>query len=197
MSVLTFVQLDFLNVLFTPPLLNRHDLPISRRVRPLPNGLRRQVRQKTNKQCCYCGDRIENDFHCDHVVPYSRGGPSTYENLVPSCPECNRAKSDKTPKQWSRFIERHTEINRRYRAGETPPLTFAKVCREQGIGLRLAASLVDQSPRAIESMYLGFNAAPAWMLLRVLESLDVPWKWNDRYRDARDRAELDAERTAA
>lgn len=31
-------------------------------------------------------------FNLDHVVPHSAGGPDTVENLVVSCPTCNRKK---------------------------------------------------------------------------------------------------------
>lgn len=34
-------------------------------------------------------------FEADHVVPYSRGGPTIVGNLLTSCRRCNRAKSDR------------------------------------------------------------------------------------------------------
>ena len=37
---------------------------------------------------------------CDHVVPVSRGGSSTFDNLVTACLACNLAKSTMTPKEW-------------------------------------------------------------------------------------------------
>jgi 5-methylcytosine-specific restriction endonuclease McrA len=37
---------------------------------------------------------------CDHVVPVSRGGSSTLDNLVTACLACNLAKSTMTPKEW-------------------------------------------------------------------------------------------------
>jgi hypothetical protein len=35
-------------------------------------------------------------FHIEHIVPSSRGGPSTPDNLALSCPGCNLHKSDRT-----------------------------------------------------------------------------------------------------
>ena len=33
----------------------------------------------------------------DHVIPKSRGGPSTWENLVCACMRCNNRKNNRTP----------------------------------------------------------------------------------------------------
>ena len=35
----------------------------------------------------------------DHVVPRSRGGGSTWENLVACCFKCNNKKGDRTPQE--------------------------------------------------------------------------------------------------
>lgn len=40
--------------------------------------------------CAYCQDRPHE--HWDHVVPLSKGGPHTLNNLVPSCGHCNHTK---------------------------------------------------------------------------------------------------------
>ena len=48
--------------------------------------------------CKYCGQ--ENSFHCDHVVPRSRGGTSIPENLVASCKSCNSSKKDRPLSEW-------------------------------------------------------------------------------------------------
>ncbi|MBO0608357.1 HNH endonuclease [Myceligenerans salitolerans] len=44
--------------------------------------------------CAYCGGPADT---VDHVVPRSRGGPSTWLNLVAACYECNSFKADRTP----------------------------------------------------------------------------------------------------
>ncbi|WP_395962609.1 HNH endonuclease [Brachybacterium sp. Z12] len=33
----------------------------------------------------------------DHILPVSRGGPSSWTNLVSACKECNNRKADRTP----------------------------------------------------------------------------------------------------
>ena len=49
-------------------------------------------------RCQYCGRRLDaTDLTLDHVIPRSRGGLSTWENLVTACKDCNHRKADKTP----------------------------------------------------------------------------------------------------
>src|SRR5512142_2897182 len=48
--------------------------------------------------CQYCGSRMQRaDLNLDHVVPRSRGGATTWENVVCSCVPCNLRKGGRTP----------------------------------------------------------------------------------------------------
>lgn len=48
--------------------------------------------------CQYCGKHFtRTDLNLDHVNPRSRGGVSTWENVVTSCIPCNRRKAGRTP----------------------------------------------------------------------------------------------------
>jgi 5-methylcytosine-specific restriction endonuclease McrA len=48
--------------------------------------------------CQYCGARLPRvDLNLDHVVPRSRGGATTWENVVCSCVPCNLRKGGRTP----------------------------------------------------------------------------------------------------
>ena len=50
--------------------------------------------------CQYCGRRRpRSELNLDHVLPRSRGGRSTWENVVCSCVDCNRRKGGRTPEQ--------------------------------------------------------------------------------------------------
>jgi len=51
--------------------------------------------------CQYCGHRDELTF--DHVIPRSKGGQTTWENVVAACSPCNLAKGDKLPRQVNMF----------------------------------------------------------------------------------------------
>lgn len=52
-------------------------------------------------RCYYCGEKVSNDFHIDHVIPLSRGGTDSPDNLVITCPTCNLRKSSKLPHEWA------------------------------------------------------------------------------------------------
>lgn len=51
--------------------------------------------------CCqYCACAVKvSDFTYDHVLPVSKGGKTTWENIVVACVSCNQKKQDKTPEQ--------------------------------------------------------------------------------------------------
>ena len=49
-------------------------------------------------RCQYCGVRCTIDeLTYDHVIPRSKGGHTTWENIVSACYDCNRDKSNRTP----------------------------------------------------------------------------------------------------
>lgn len=48
--------------------------------------------------CVYCGDAFpSHDLTFDHVIPRSRGGHTTWENVVSACAPCNLKKGGRTP----------------------------------------------------------------------------------------------------
>lgn len=47
--------------------------------------------------CAYCGTPCQS---WDHVMPMSRGGANTLDNLVPCCWPCNTWKRARTPEEW-------------------------------------------------------------------------------------------------
>ncbi|GAA3059107.1 MULTISPECIES: HNH endonuclease [Actinomycetes] len=54
---------------------------------------RRGVLRRDQRRCAYCSRPAAT---VDHVIPRSRGGNSTWENLVACCGPCNVRKGDKT-----------------------------------------------------------------------------------------------------
>jgi 5-methylcytosine-specific restriction endonuclease McrA len=53
---------------------------------------------RDQNRCQYCGRQFpRSELNLDHVVPRSRGGTSTWENVVCSCHRCNRLKGGHTP----------------------------------------------------------------------------------------------------
>ena len=47
-----------------------------------------------NNRCAYCLTK-SGSLEMDHMIPVSKGGGSTQENIVPACKKCNRRKSNK------------------------------------------------------------------------------------------------------
>ena len=59
---------------------------------------RRNIFVRDGFTCQYCMARPGvRELNLDHVVPRSRGGRSSWENLVTSCRDCNLDKGDATP----------------------------------------------------------------------------------------------------
>ncbi len=55
---------------------------------------RRTVFARDGHICQYCGARAES---IDHIIPRSRGGTHTWENVVAACRRCNSRKENRLP----------------------------------------------------------------------------------------------------
>ncbi|MBN2507903.1 MAG: HNH endonuclease [Verrucomicrobia bacterium] len=59
---------------------------------------RHNIFERDRNTCQYCGRVFDRkDLNLDHVTPRDRGGPTTWENIVCSCVECNTLKANRTP----------------------------------------------------------------------------------------------------
>jgi 5-methylcytosine-specific restriction endonuclease McrA len=65
---------------------------------------RRAVFARDDWTCQYCGARSQ--LTVDHVIPRSKGGGSTWDNIVASCAPCNRRKGDALPRQAGMRLNR-------------------------------------------------------------------------------------------
>jgi hypothetical protein len=59
---------------------------------------RHLVFKRDKHTCQYCGRR-SGPMTLDHVMPQSRGGEDTWENLVAACASCNGLKANRTPEE--------------------------------------------------------------------------------------------------
>jgi len=59
---------------------------------------RYEIFARDDYTCQYCGVR-NHDITLDHIVPRSRQGRHTWENLVCACGRCNRRKAGRTPQE--------------------------------------------------------------------------------------------------
>jgi 5-methylcytosine-specific restriction endonuclease McrA len=65
--------------------------------RPLPLT-RRNVFQRDGHRCQYCGTTRE-PLSIDHVLPRSRGGADSWDNVTTACLSCNVRKGNRTPRE--------------------------------------------------------------------------------------------------
>lgn len=65
---------------------------------------RRGVFARDGHRCQYCGAHAES---IDHVIPRSKGGEHTWENVVAACRPCNVRKGDRLLHSTSMELRRH------------------------------------------------------------------------------------------
>lgn len=58
---------------------------------------RQNIFKRDNHRCQYCGTTEE--LTLDHVIPKSRGGKTSWDNLATACKRCNSRKGDDTPEE--------------------------------------------------------------------------------------------------
>lgn len=57
--------------------------------------------RKKYPRCAYCNRPLgEGNYSMDHVVPISRGGAHSKDNVLPVCKPCNRAKHTSLLGEW-------------------------------------------------------------------------------------------------
>lgn len=61
---------------------------------------RHSILARDEHRCQYCGRRLPaSQLSLDHVIPRSRGGETTWDNVVCACLRCNVKKGGRTPKE--------------------------------------------------------------------------------------------------
>ena len=61
---------------------------------------RKNILLRDHNTCQFCGGSFSaSELTLDHVLPRSRGGRSSWENLVACCYQCNNQKGDRTPEE--------------------------------------------------------------------------------------------------
>jgi 5-methylcytosine-specific restriction endonuclease McrA len=59
---------------------------------------RKNVYLRDNHTCQYCG-KSHSTLTIDHVIPKSRGGEDSWDNMVVCCARCNNRKGDRLPEE--------------------------------------------------------------------------------------------------
>ena len=85
----------------------------------IPLNLLRRVINRDGLHCVYCDEDLsDKEIHMDHVIPESKGGQTTYDNLQVTCRKCNLAKGVLTESEFTeRLRTRAINILNRIGAG--------------------------------------------------------------------------------
>jgi len=88
---------------------------------------RKNILLRDRNTCQYCGALMSSgELTLDHVVPRSRGGASTWENLVACCHLCNRRKGNRLPAEASmKLIQKALDVRQNEGATSDARLRFA------------------------------------------------------------------------
>ncbi len=75
-------------------------------------------------RCAICGEKLDENWQADHIIPWSQGGRTVIENGQPTCETCNKKKGVSTmkPREWQAKFLRSYEawIDRDYLLVATP-----------------------------------------------------------------------------
>lgn len=89
----------------------------------VPPVSRREVFRRDNHSCQYCGST--RHLTLDHVIPRSKGGTHTWDNVVAACERCNLSKGDRL------LHETGMALRNKPRAPIHPAIAFAELFWKQ------------------------------------------------------------------
>lgn len=130
----------------------------------IPPELRAKVLKRDNYTCRYCGSTQE-PLHCDHVYPESRGGETSYNNLVTACRPCNLKKHAKVgiwphdPRVAVKIHDYETRKEHNTRLGLNIGL-IANIVAVAGVGLMAYSTNFDS---LLHLAILSAGAGVMWM----------------------------------
>ena len=154
----------------------------ARGVRPrAPRHFARRITRKAvfardEYRCQYCGGG--GRLTVDHVVPRSRGGGSSWDNIVTSCAPCNLRKADRLPHEIG--------MTPRTRPRPPAPGVFITLCGTRG------AAGVAGLPHALTALRASSCARPSCAQPALFDSGD-----GESWSGVRELTAVDAARAAA
>lgn len=84
----------------------------------IPPYEKRRIYDRQNGLCAYCGQHRNIKYMTvDHIIPLSKGGTDSLDNLQCTCKKCNGLKSDMLPHEFTNFIRNMLENSIRIEKG--------------------------------------------------------------------------------
>ena len=80
--------------------------------RTIPRPVQFRVLKRDNQICAVCGNPVlDVDIHFDHIIPWSKGGPTAEHNIRLLCSRCNRKRGNSFEAEHlvRSFVEHVTE----------------------------------------------------------------------------------------
>lgn len=65
---------------------------------------RQNIFKRDRYQCQYCGKK--SHLTLDHILPKSKGGRTTWDNLITACKKCNSRKGDSSPEEAGMILKK-------------------------------------------------------------------------------------------
>lgn len=96
----------------------RLKISTAERLWKMPSVSRRELLRRDGHRCQYCGSTRE--LTIDHVIPRSKGGTHTWDNVAIACETCNHKKGDKY------LYETHMSLRTKPKAPMHPTVAFAE-----------------------------------------------------------------------
>jgi hypothetical protein len=151
--------------------------------------IRQIVRRRDGAVCQYCGSKAP-DGHVDHIIPLSRGGTDSVDNLLWSCAFCNISKGAKSLDEWGENQEHPqsapainaldltgtltSELEQTLRANHATGHTRVIITSVNTTSSRRIVRLSDLWNIIIESYFLGDWTRDGWATRGISQK-----KWAD------------------
>ena len=106
------------SMVFDVPTQIRLTFTSNERLWRVPPVNRREVLRRDHYACQYCAST--KNLTLDHVIPRSKGGKHTWDNVVTACERCNSRKGDRNP------LQAGMPLRTQPKAPMHPAVTFAE-----------------------------------------------------------------------
>lgn len=94
MEVLNFAEINLKDFPKVVRLLDYSGIPVSAKLS------KRNILKRDGYRCAYCGNVFPaKELTVDHIIPKSRGGKFSWQNLITSCVKDNNKKGSRTPEE--------------------------------------------------------------------------------------------------